>query len=146
MTTRRWKPLFATVSKLSVVFLTECVILYIVIKKEAPGTGQTQSSERAEEMANVIEVTDRITSENFAVNPYAMRGFLENHVHIDFIPGASIKLERQVLQKYADEIDRICVDVLMDCDGGFSDLLHIDYSNGIYRGELPACRWIKVED
>lgn len=97
-------------------------------------------------MTSIIEVTDNLTGENFVVNPYSMRGFIGNHCHIDFIPGANIKTERQVLRKYDEEIDRICVDVLTDCDGGFSNLLHIDYGPGIYRDELPACGWVELED
>lgn len=97
-------------------------------------------------MTDIIEVTDNITGENFVVNPDAMHEFLETYFDIDSIPVSSIKIEK-FLQKYADEIERISRDVLMDMNrGGYSNLLHIDYGPGVYRDELPACGWVKVED
>lgn len=95
-------------------------------------------------MTDIIEVTDCITSENFAVDPSAMRDFLETYFEIDSIPVSSIKIEK-FLKKYADEFERICQDAHMN-KGGYSNLLHIDYGPGIYRGALPACGWIEEED
>lgn len=94
-------------------------------------------------MTDFIEVTDKITGENFVVNPYAMREFLETNFSID-IPVSSIKIEK-FIQKYADEFERICQDAHMN-KGGYSNLLHLDYAPGIYSDELPACGWVEVED
>lgn len=93
-------------------------------------------------MTDIIEVHDAITSENFAVNPDAMRDFLDTNFSVD-IPVSSDKIEK-FLQKYADEIERICQDAHMN-NGGYSNLLHIDYAPGIYSDELPACGWIKED-
>lgn len=95
-------------------------------------------------MTNIIEVTDSITSENFAVDPSAMRDFLGTYFEIDSIPVSSDKIEK-FLQKYADEFERICQDAHMN-KGGYSNLLHLDYAPGIYSDELPACGWIEEEE
>lgn len=95
-------------------------------------------------MTNIIEVTENLDGENFAVDPDAMHNFLEFYFDIDSIPVSSDKIEK-FIKKYAEEIERICQDAHMN-KGGYSDLLHIDYAPGIYSDELPACGWVEVED
>lgn len=91
-----------------------------------------------------IEVSNRITSENFAVNPYAVHDFIETHLNINIIAETDTENETQDHQKIANEIERICRDVLVG-KPGFSGLLAIDYAPGVYSDELPACGWVKED-
>lgn len=96
------------------------------------------------EMTDVIEVHDDITSEDFAVDPYAMHDFIAAHLNVDFIADTDSEHEAQSHQEATDEINRICRDVLVG-KVGCSDLLKIDYAPGVYADELPACGWVKED-